>query len=169
MQEIGIRPELQLIQQADKYFMPPACYSLFGEEKKSFCGWFRSVKFPDAYASNASRYVGNNDSTISGMKSHDCHVVMQRLLPVVMRGYLNGEVQAALIELGLFFRELCCRKLKVNLLEALQKDIVLILCKLEKIFPPSFFDVMVHLAVHLPKEALLAGPVHYRWMYPIER
>jgi hypothetical protein len=44
-----------------------------------------------------------------------------------------------------------------------------ILCKLEKIFPSSFFDVMVHLCVHLPDEALLRGPVQYGWMYPIER
>ncbi|XXG53777.1 hypothetical protein AAC387_Pa03g1818 [Persea americana] len=28
---------------------------------------------------------------------------------------------------------------------------------------------MVHLAVHLPREAILAGPVQYRWIYPIER
>ena len=28
---------------------------------------------------------------------------------------------------------------------------------------------MMHLAVHLPREALLAGPVQYRWMYPVER
>lgn len=46
---------------------------------------------------------------------------------------------------------------------------MLILCKLEKIFPPAFFDIMVHLAVHLPREAKLVGPVGYRWMYPIER
>ncbi|CAN1125380.1 hypothetical protein LINPERPRIM_LOCUS31643 [Linum perenne] len=28
---------------------------------------------------------------------------------------------------------------------------------------------MVHLVTHLSTEAKLAGPVHYRWMYPIER
>ena len=28
---------------------------------------------------------------------------------------------------------------------------------------------MVHLAVHLPDEALLRGPVQYGWMYPIQR
>jgi hypothetical protein len=28
---------------------------------------------------------------------------------------------------------------------------------------------MVHLAVHLPDEALLREPVQYGWMYPIER
>ncbi|BBN68203.1 hypothetical protein Prudu_329S000900 [Prunus dulcis] len=27
---------------------------------------------------------------------------------------------------------------------------------------------MMHVMVHLPEEALLAGPVNYRWMYPIE-
>ncbi|XXG68738.1 hypothetical protein AAC387_Pa06g1756 [Persea americana] len=28
---------------------------------------------------------------------------------------------------------------------------------------------MVHLSVHLPSEAMLGGPVQYRWMHPIER
>uniref|UniRef100_A0A8R7TU01 DUF4218 domain-containing protein n=1 Tax=Triticum urartu TaxID=4572 RepID=A0A8R7TU01_TRIUA len=51
----------------------------------------------------------------------------------------------------------------------MKKEIPIILCKLEKIFPPAFFDVMVHLAVHLPEEALLRGPVQYGWMYPVER
>ncbi|XP_020080553.1 uncharacterized protein LOC109704196 isoform X3 [Ananas comosus] len=37
------------------------------------------------------------------------------------------------------------------------------------IFPPRFFTVMVHLVIHLASEARIAGPVHYRWMYPIER
>ncbi|XP_016206958.1 uncharacterized protein LOC107647394 [Arachis ipaensis] len=40
---------------------------------------------------------------------------------------------------------------------------------MEMIFPPSFFTVMVHLTVHLVDEVTLGGPVHYRWMYPIER
>ena len=54
-------------------------------------------------------------------------------------------------------------------LENLEKDIALTLCELEKIFPPSFFTVMVHLVMHLAKEAKFGGLVHYRWMYPIER
>ena len=55
------------------------------------------------------------------------------------------------------------------MLHQMKDDIPIILCKLERIFPPAFFDVMVHLAVHLPEEAILRGPVHYGWMYPIER
>ncbi|CAL9005438.1 unnamed protein product [Prunus brigantina] len=51
----------------------------------------------------------------------------------------------------------------------LRHDIVQVLCKFEMIFPPTFFTSMIHVMVHLPEEALLAGPVNYRWMYPIER
>ena len=51
----------------------------------------------------------------------------------------------------------------------MSEDIGIILCKLEMIFPPTFFTIMMHLAVHLPREAMLAGPVKYRWMYSAER
>ncbi|KAI5338107.1 hypothetical protein L3X38_017378 [Prunus dulcis] len=37
------------------------------------------------------------------------------------------------------------------------------------IFPPAFFTSMIQVMVHLPEEALLAGPVDYRWLYPIEK
>jgi hypothetical protein len=78
------------------------------------------------------------------------------------------EMYDAIADLGRFFRELCARTLKVKVLERLKVEIVLILCILEKLFPPAFFDVMIHLAVHLPNEAILRGPVHYGWMYPVE-
>ncbi|XP_027768658.1 uncharacterized protein LOC107004833 [Solanum pennellii] len=51
----------------------------------------------------------------------------------------------------------------------LQQEIPEILCKLERIFPPSFFDSMEHLLVHLAYEAMIDGPVQYRWIYPFER
>ena len=118
--------------------MPLVCCSLFGEEKKNFCGQFKIIKFFDAYASNVLQCIGNNDGNFSGMKNHNSHVMMQCLLPVVMRGYLGGDVPTALIELGVFFRELHCQKLKINLLEKFEKDIVLILYKLEKNFHHHF-------------------------------
>lgn len=43
------------------------------------------------------------------------------------------------------------------------------ICELEKIFPPSFFDSMENLVIHLVDEAILGGPVQYRWMYQYER
>ena len=93
---------------------------------------------------------------------------MQRLLPIGIRGYLKKEVSDALTELGHFFKQLYCKTLKVEEIEKMKSDIVVILCKLEMVFPPAFFDIMVHLAIHLPNEALLSGPVQNRWMFHTE-
>jgi hypothetical protein len=134
-----------------------------------FLEFLRNVKFPDGYASNISRCVNMEAKTFNGLKTHDCHILLQRILPVALRGLVRKDLYEAIAELGRFFRELCSKTLKVDKLHQMKKDIVIILCKLEKIYPPAFFDVMVHLAVHLPDEALLRGPVQYGWMYPIER
>ena len=44
-----------------------------------------------------------------------------------------------------------------------------LLCKLEKIFPPGFFNPMQHLILHLSYEARMGGPMQGRWCYSIER
>jgi hypothetical protein len=42
------------------------------------------------------------------------------------------------------------------------------LCLMEKVFLPTFMDVMSHLMIHLVQELYICGPVHCRWMYPVE-
>ncbi|CAN1761750.1 hypothetical protein LINPERHAP1_LOCUS8021 [Linum perenne] len=170
LESMGIRKELHLIKRSEgKYVKPHACYTMTREERKDFCQFLKEVKFPDGYASNISRCSNVVEGKISGMKSHDCHILLQRLLPVGIRGSMDQRVVGVLAELGNFFHCLCCKTINMEALDKLENDIVTILCKLELIFPPAFFDVMVHLAVHLPHEAKLGGPVQYRWMYPIER
>jgi hypothetical protein len=166
---MGIRKELHLQKNGTSTSMPHVKYTLSKAEKTKFFDWLKCVKFPDGYASNISRCVNTQKGKISGMKSHDFHVILQRLLPIAIRGYFSTEIHTPLIELCFFFKELCSRTLKLDVLNRMKHDIVVILCKLEMIFPPAFFDVMVHLAVHLPREAELAGPVQFRWMYPIEK
>ncbi|XP_042964595.1 uncharacterized protein LOC122298807 [Carya illinoinensis] len=166
---LGFRKELHLRHEGERVTMPHALYTLHGDEKRKFCEWLADVKFPDGFASSISHCVSVRDCKISGLKSHDCHVFMQRLLPIAVGAFLRTDIALTLTELSTLFKELCARTLDVNRLSQLQTDIVTILCKLEMIFPPSFFDVMIHLAVHLPREAILGGPVQYRWMYPFER
>jgi len=36
-------------------------------------------------------------------------------------------------------------------------------------FPPAFFDIMIHLVIHLVREIWLCGPIYLWWMYPVER
>ncbi|XP_056863719.1 uncharacterized protein LOC130510982 [Raphanus sativus] len=149
--------------------VPVPIFRLSSEKKSVLFNWVASeVKFPDGYVSNLSRCVEKGQK-FSGMKSHDCHVLMQRLLPFAFAELLPTNVHEALAGIGAFFRDLSTRTLKVEVVEQLQENIPILLCNLEKIFPPGFFDVMEHLAVHLPYEALLRGPVHYGWMYQYER
>ncbi|BBH02982.1 hypothetical protein Prudu_013714 [Prunus dulcis] len=68
-----------------------------------------------------------------------------------------------------FFSQLTAKTLRKTDMFQLGHDIVQVLCKFEMIFPPAFFTSMMHVMVHLLEEALLAGPVNYRWMYLIER
>ncbi|XP_059306890.1 uncharacterized protein LOC132058382 [Lycium ferocissimum] len=51
----------------------------------------------------------------------------------------------------------------------MHSEIVEIICDHEKIFHPTFFDIMLHLPIHLVNEIKFGGPAHLRWMYSIER
>ncbi|XP_017970474.1 PREDICTED: uncharacterized protein LOC18609682 [Theobroma cacao] len=66
-------------------------------------------------------------------------------------------------------RDLCVTEICIDHMETLQGKICETICKLEKIFPPGFFDLMEHLSIHLPYEVKVGGPVQYRWMHPFER
>jgi hypothetical protein len=57
----------------------------------------------------------------------------------------------------------------VEMMEKLEKEIPVLICKMEKNNSPRFFNPMQHLLIHLPYEAKVGGPVQYRWMYHIER
>jgi hypothetical protein len=50
-----------------------------------------------------------------------------------------------------------------------QDDLILTLCNLEIIFPPSFFDLMPHLLVHIVHKMKYLGLVFLHQMYPFER
>ncbi|KAK1606060.1 hypothetical protein QYE76_029733 [Lolium multiflorum] len=49
------------------------------------------------------------------------------------------------------------------------EEIVVILCELEMYFPPAFFDVMVHLLVHIMDDIISLGPAFLHNMMPFER
>jgi hypothetical protein len=106
---------------------------------------------------------------IHGLKSHDYHIIMKRLLPVMLCGYLDDGIWEALAELSYFYRQLCAKEIKNDMMENLDKQILVLICKLEKIFPPGWFNPMQHLLVHIPYEAKVDDPVQYMWMYHIER
>nr|GMD82314.1 uncharacterized protein LOC109190933 [Ipomoea batatas] len=168
IKEICHRPQLELVEHNGRYLMQKASYSLSRDQQTIVYEWLRTLKLPDGFSSNISNCVDSTCSKLCGMKSHDCHIFMQCLLPSAFI-VLPKSHWKALVELSRFFRDICSTSLRVDTLNEMNTSIVLILCKLERIFPPTMFDCMEHLPVHLANEARLGGPVQYRWMYPFER
>jgi hypothetical protein len=113
--------------------------------------------------------VNLESGKLSGVKSHDYHIFMERLLPVMFHGYLDDDLWMALAELSHFYRQLCAKEIKKEMMEKLEEEIPKLICKVEKIFPPGWFNPMQHLLVHLPYEANLGVHRQYRWMYHIKR
>ena len=103
------------------------------------------------------------------MKSHDYHVMMMQLLPVVLRGIMDTYVRETLTDLCHFFDAISRNSISVKQLHRLQKEIVVILNELEMYFPPAFFDVMVHLCVHVMDDIIDLGPTFLHTMMPFER
>nr|XP_027086532.1 uncharacterized protein LOC113708268 [Coffea arabica] len=170
LEEMGIRAGLHPItDEFGRAYLPPTCFYLDKKEKELFCKILKKVKVPDGYSATISKSVHLKPPKLTGLKSHDNHILLQQLLPLCYRKLLPKSVRSPLIKLSKYFRDLCCKALCPRELIRMEKEIAVVLCQLERVFPPSFFVIMVHLISHLATEARIAGPVHYRWMYPIER
>jgi hypothetical protein len=168
--EICHRPSQHLrLKPNGQWDRPRAQFCIDKNDKPTILQWFQELKFPDGYAANIRRGVNLTSRKILGLKSHDYHIFMERLLPVAFRGFLPESVWLCLAELSFFYRQLCAKELNKDNIHSLEQQVVVLLCKMEKIFPPSFFNPMQHLIIHLPYEARLGGPVQARWNYPFER
>ena len=95
-----------------------------------------------------------------GLKSHDCHELMQQLLAMAIRDILPNKVRHAITRLCFFFNAICSKVLHPVKFDDLENEAAVILCQLEMYFPPAFFDIMIHLIVHLVKEIKCCGPVY---------
>jgi hypothetical protein len=60
-------------------------------------------------------------------------------------------------------------RLLIKLQEARHERHFETLCLLQATFPPSFFDLMLHLTAHLTREIWFLGPSYLHQMFPYER
>jgi hypothetical protein len=169
LQALGIRGDLHPVEVDDQLYLPPAPYTMSPDEKKLICQILKGVKFPDGYASDIRHNIHVNEKKVFGLKSHECHIILQHLLPLAVRKILPEIVSAGVIRISNFFKKLCSPVIQRSDMDILEANIAETLSLLEVIFPPSFFNMMVHLMVHLPAQARIAGPVHFRSMWPVER
>ena len=82
---------------------------------------------------------------------------------------MDKHVRDTLTNLCNFFDAVSRKSITLRRLTRLQEEIVVILCELEIYFPPAFFDVMVHLLVHVVDDIIHLGPSFLHNMMPFER
>ncbi|XP_042973033.1 uncharacterized protein LOC122304832 [Carya illinoinensis] len=73
---LGFRKELHLKREGERVTMPHASYTFHGDERNKFREWLAEVKYPDGFDANITHCVSVRDSKISGLKSHDHHVLL---------------------------------------------------------------------------------------------
>jgi hypothetical protein len=170
MQARGIRAHLHLEPTGpnrDRFYMPDAPYVLSGTDQAKVLRVLKNLRTPTNYV--ASLHTKISKGKLSGLKSHDYHILMQQILPLCFRKVANKAMAGAVIRLSRIFRKLCAKTINMADKQQMLADCAETMCMLEKEMPPAFFDIMSHLPYHLVEEVFLCGPVHTRWMYPYER
>ena len=127
------------------------------------------VKTPFGYCGLISRYLDQQKQRFSGMKSHDCHLMMTQIFPVAIRGIMDKHVRETIFGFCKKFDVISRKSITWKQLSRLQEEIVVILCELEIYFPPAFFDICVHLLVHIVDDIIHLGPAFLHNMMPFER
>ena len=117
----------------------------------------KAVDVPRWVCSESKEGASLDKLKIFGVKSHDWHIWIERIMPVMLRGFIPEDEWLVLAELSYFFRVLCAKELSPGLLEEMEQLAQELICKLEMIFAPSFFNPMQHLILHLPTKARLGG------------
>jgi hypothetical protein len=164
--ELCYRPPFELKVNGGK---PHASVCLKPQQRKEVMRWMKGLKFHDGYASGLRRSVNMTIWKLIGLKSHDYHIIMKRLLPGMFQGYFDDGVWLVLVGISYFYRQLCAKEITVEMIQKLENEIPMLLYKMEKKISLGFFNPMQHLIIHLPYEAKVGGLVQYRWMYHIER
>jgi hypothetical protein len=70
----------------------------------------KELKFLDSYATGLRWFVNVTIEKLTGLKSHDYHIIMERLVPVMFQSYLDDVVWMVLAELGDFIDSYVLKK-----------------------------------------------------------
>nr|GEU35542.1 protein disulfide-isomerase-like [Tanacetum cinerariifolium] len=109
------RANLNMFTQGSKLMKPKAQFALSKLEIRTICEWIKQLKFPDGHSSNISKCVNLDDCKLYGLKSHDCHVFMERLIPIAFREMLSKGIWDALTELSHYFRDIVLQSCMFNI------------------------------------------------------
>jgi hypothetical protein len=88
---------------------PRAPYCLKPTKRKEIFKWLRMLKFSYRYVVNIKQAVNVGTSKLYGLKSHDYHIFIERLMPVMFHDYFKDDLWKMLVELSYFYMQICVK------------------------------------------------------------
>ena len=104
------------------------------------------------YFSNIKSLLLMEELKLISLKSYNCHALIQKLLLVTIQSVLLKHMRHAITRLYFFFNVICAKVIDLKTMDDFQNKVMVMLCQLKMYFLPSFFDIIVHLVVHLVRE-----------------
>jgi hypothetical protein len=83
---------------------PNVPYCLKLTERKEDLRWLKALKFLDRYAANIKRGVNIGTGKLGGLKSHNYHIFIERLMSVMFHGYFKPDLWKIFTELSYFYK-----------------------------------------------------------------
>jgi hypothetical protein len=108
-----------------KLSRPKAPYYLKLTERKEVLMWLNILKFSDRYAANIKREVNVGTGKLNGLKNHDYHIFLERLMPIMFCGYFKANLQKMFAKLSYFYRQICSKQVSKVILATTASDRIL--------------------------------------------
>ncbi|CAL2240025.1 unnamed protein product [Prunus armeniaca] len=151
---MGVKTDLQPEYGERRTHLPPGPWNLSRAEKREVCTSFYGMKVPEGYSLNIKNLVSIQDSRLLGLKSHDCHTLMQQLLPVAIRSVLEKPTSTVGVpssqKMGVSKPLSGCTASVVDR-DLLNQAHLYVLENTEKVLPYIEYQHMIHIKTAYPK------------------
>lgn len=125
-----IKKKLWPMENNGKLTCPEAPYTLSQREKDLICKTLYHLKVPIGYSANWRHKVSLEDRELKNIKSHDYHILLQQLLPVLLMHAFRSQkpLRVVIRQLSIFFNVLCSKVINHAELRKMKGKIVETLC-----------------------------------------
>jgi hypothetical protein len=171
MVQLNVMPELHpVLKDNGKYTLPVASYNLDLKKRRSLCTFVREAKVSTGFLVNPKKLVSMKDLSFAHFKAHDCHVMLMVFLPIAIRAIKLEFLKMAITHMCYFFLKISQKTIGKKELSDLHDFVVETQNQLEMCLPLAFFfDIMVHLMIHMVHQIQALGPCYLHEMWSYER
>jgi hypothetical protein len=94
--------------------------------------WWLNLKFIYDYVVGFRSSANVKIGKLTRLKSHDYHIIIEKLILVMFHVYVKDDVWKVIAKISYFYRHLCAKEINKEMMEKLEQQMSILICKLEK-------------------------------------